>query len=165
MKNKKLMYVLIPLTLLIWGIIILKIFNQVHPDRNSYSQSTSVIQQVSNQSDRDTLSLLLNYRDPFLHGVVRSVTNTMPKENISNGFGQLSTATHVAVNFPNTKYSGLVINSKSKSKVGLIRINEKDYLAKEGELIGGGKIIRLFADSVIISFNKTKKTFLRNILN
>jgi hypothetical protein len=162
MKNRQLMYILIPSVLLIWGLIIFKIIKQIHHAQKPATELSPFLKVGEMKGVIDTSSLLLNYRDPFLHGVVRSSSSSQSYEDFNSNNTNLTTAKKPPVNFPITKYSGLVINYKNRHKLGLIKIENKDFLAKEGELVAGERIIRLYTDSVIVSYNKTKKTFLRN---
>jgi hypothetical protein len=158
MKNRKLTYVLVPLVLFIWGLIIFKVNKHSHhPQKPSI-----VINSIKNSNpgiETDSAAMILNYRDPFLGGIALSAQS---REELLNQNTSFSTSLKSVLNFPLTKYSGLVTNTKNKFKVGLIKIENKEFLATEGDLLGGEKIVRLFADSVVISFKKTKKTFPKN---
>ena len=165
MKNKQLSYILIPLVLVIWGLIVYKIINQVNHGKDKSMGTLPFTKAVRSSSVSDTLSLVLYYRDPFLHGMIRPVSGSISSNDLLSNKGSLTIATTATVNFPGTRYFGFVVNSKNKQKLGLFKIDNKDYLAKEGELIGGEKIAKLYTDSVIIICNKTKKTFFKNRAN
>jgi hypothetical protein len=163
MKNKQMIYVLLPLVLIIWGFIAFKIIRQVKHKQNPPQDNQAIQKASSMESVKDTFSLILEYRDPFLHGMLRppSISSTNPNNLLSNKTN-LSSETKPVVVVPNTKYFGLVTNSKNKQKLALIKINEKDYIAKEGEVVAEEKISKLFADSMIILYHKTKKTIPKN---
>jgi hypothetical protein len=162
MKNKKLIYILIPLVLLIWGLIVFRIIKQINRSQKPAIDNTSYSKNNNQGPETDSSSLILHYRDPFLHGITRKISDSGGSYNLFSNNSNLTTVTKAPVNFPNTRYSGLVINSKNKLKLGLLKIENKDFLVQEGELVSGEKIIRLHADSVIISFKKIKKTFFRD---
>lgn len=165
MKNKQLIYILIPLVLIIWGLIIYKIINHVNHGKDNSMDTLPFTKVIRSSSNSDTLSLALYYRDPFLHGIIRPVSGSISSNDLLSNKGSLTIATKATVNFPGTRYFGFVVNAKNKQKLGLLKIDNKDYLAKEGDLIGGEKIAKLYTDSVIIIFNKTKKTFFKNRAN
>jgi type II secretory pathway component PulC len=125
-------------------------------ENTSYSKNSIADQDV------DTSSLILKYRDPFLNTVARKCSDSGQSGDLNGSSTAHKSVTKVPVNFPDTKYSGLIVNSKNKQKLGIIKIGKKDFLAKEGEMIEGEKILKLYNDSVIISFNKAKKTFFRD---
>lgn len=162
MKNKKLIYFLIPLVLLIWGLIIFRIIKQIHHSQKPAIDNTSYSKNNNPGPDPDSSALILKYHDPFLHGITFKIYDSGKSDNLFSNNSNLTTVTKAPVNFPNTRYSGFVINSKNKQKLGLLKIDNKDFLVQEGDVVSGEKIIRLHADSVIISFKKAKKTFLRD---
>lgn len=162
MKNKKLIYILIPLVLLIWGLIVIRIIKQIHHSQKPAMENASYSKNNNPGPVADSSALILKYRDPFLHGFIRKSSDSGRSDNLFSNNSNLTTVTKAPVSFPNTGYSGLVINSKNKQKLGLLKIDNKDFLVQEGDLVSGEKIIRLHADSVIISFKKTKKTFFRD---
>jgi hypothetical protein len=154
-KNRQLIYVLIPSVLIIWGLIIMKVIRNIHHSQKQVIETSSISRGSELELINDSSSLILNYPDPFLRGINQMSSSSQERSN-------LQSATKTQINFPNTKYSGLVINYKSKHKLGLIKIENQDFLAEEGDFVAGEKILRLYNDSVIISFNKIKKTCLKN---
>jgi hypothetical protein len=161
MKNRQLIYILIPLVLIVWGLIIFKIFKQIRHSNNHASEVFSNLKNSDQVTEPDSFSLILHYRDPFLQGIVRPLSSSRSFGSLINNNSNL-TSIKPQVNFPASKYSGLVINYKNKNKLGVIKIDNKDFLVKEGELIAGEKIIRLYNDSVIVRFRNIKKTILKN---
>lgn len=133
----------------------MKIIRHIHHSQKPVFETSSISRGTEMKLINDSSSLILNYPDPFLRG-----NNQI--SSFSQESSKLQSATKPQINFPNTKYSGLVINSKSKHKLGLIKIENQDFLAEEGDFVAGEKILRLFNDSVIISFNKMKKTCRKN---
>lgn len=159
MKNKKLTYLLIPLVAVVWGLIFYKIYLQVNGADKDVQPFT-----VKNGNAvpvvPDTIHLKLNYRDPFL-------SYSFNRERIkSHAFGA-SLQANIPGNkkpefiWPSIKYGGMIANSKTKRKTGLLNFENASYLVKEGDLMKGYKVIRLFADSVYIGYSKHKKTFIR----
>lgn len=162
MKNKKIIYILIPLTLIIWGLIILKIIKHFSHITIPVTNLYTIPKSINKESSADSSTLILNYRDPFLSGTSLSFASSHNADNLISNNNNLTMAPKPAMNFPNTRYSGLVINTKNKHKLGLLKIDNKDFLAREGEEVGGEKILKLYSDSVVISYKKSKKTFFKN---
>lgn len=162
MKNRKLIYILIPLVVVIWGLIVLRIIKQIHHSQTPEMESTAYSKINGSISEKDSSALILKYRDPFLNGITRKSSGAGQSGSVFGNNNNLTTVPKPVINFPDTRYSGLVVNSKNKHKLGLLKIDNKDFLVQEGDLVSGENIIKLHADSVIISFKKTRKTFFRN---
>lgn len=158
MKNRKILYLLVPMVLLIWGIIILRIVNQVR-NRNmiSVKLSDSVFKKVEQQQS-DTLKLKLDYRDPFLGKNDILKTNIYPQGSVT----RTSLISSRDVTVPVSVYYGLVINPKNKKKTGLLMVNQKNYLVREGESVENEKVLKLYQDSVILMKGKLRRTVKKN---
>ncbi len=159
MKNKKLTYVLIPLVAVVWGLIFYKIYLQVKGPGNE-AQIIPLKSEGIVTVAPDTIRLKLNYRDPFL-------SYSFDHEKINRPVFASSLPTDVPIVrkpefiWPSIKYDGMIVNSKTKRKTGLLSFETASYLVKEGDEVKGYKIVKLFADSVIIRYSKQKRTFIR----
>lgn len=162
MKNKLLSSILIPMVILIWGIIIFKIIKHINNSEVPTLATYSFTKTSSHETTKDTLTLILNYRDPFLNGIARGTTISEGNNNLTGDKSVLFTPAKPLAKFPDIKYSGMVINSKNKQKTGLLKIENKDFLVKDGELAGRVKVFKLFTDSVIVVSNREKRTFYKN---
>jgi hypothetical protein len=147
------------MVILIWGIIIFKIIKKFNNPEIPSSSAYSFTKTNVPETVKDTFSLTLNYRDPFLDGKARFRIISGGDNNLLSEKTALATAKKASINFPEIKYSGIVINSKNKQKVGLLKIASRDFLAKEGELVGVVKISKLYNDSVTVILSNTKRTF------
>jgi hypothetical protein len=156
MKNKKLIYILLPLVLLIWGIIFYKIFTRIDISNNDQA-SFFKPEKSDTIAKKDTFILIADYRDPFLDqpGFVNYKSE---KENEELKLRTERSMPPPAIQFPDIKYNGLIINAKNKNKIGLFMLNNKYYILKEGETKEEVLITKLFKDSVFIQFEKHKKT-------
>lgn len=158
MKNKKLIYILIPLVMLVWGLIFYKIYLKIKGPADDDIKIYSVGKEIIVDNQVDTIKLMLYYRDPFLSYSFHLVSRRTP------GFGSslLNSDKKKKPDFiwPEIKYDGMIVNSKTKRKTGLINFEKSSLLVQEGDLVKGYKIVKLFADSVIISYSKNKKTFI-----
>jgi hypothetical protein len=159
MKNKKLTYILIPLVAVVWGLIFYKIYLQVNGSDKDV-QPFAVMAGNAVSVVPDTIHLKLNYRDPFLS---YSFNRERIKSPVFGAFLQANIPGNTKPEFiwPSIKYDGMIVNSKTKRKTGLLNFETKNYLVKEGDNVNGYKVIKLFADSVYIGYSKHKKTFIR----
>lgn len=154
MKNKKMLYILIPGTLIVWGMIIYKIVMNVNSGDNPVV-SKGVAMVANDEALSDTFSINPTYRDPFL-GKVQHVS-------ISNDEGVKSKVVTptpvVAVNtpWPNIVYIGIIKNQKLKKEMVMMEINGQSYSMKVGETVGNVILSKAFPDSVEVQFLKEKK--------
>lgn len=159
MKNKKLLYVLIPAVLLVWGIIIYKIVAPASLEENTTGLQN--IQFASNSTTEilsDTFSINPNYRDPFLS---KEVKKSIPSENkVSNVVAApavIKKITEPSIKWPALIYSGLIKNQKSNKQLVLISINGQSSSIKIGEVINGIELMKVFKDSIEVKFGNEKK--------
>jgi len=76
MKKNTKTYVLLLAVLGIWGVIGYKIVATINPSKEKKAQNiTQVTFNPKGVKERDTFSLILDYRDPFL-GTIKRLTNT-----------------------------------------------------------------------------------------
>lgn len=66
MKNKKALYYLLPVNILVWGFAIYRIVSYGNETNSAAHTVTGKIPEVFVMPVLDTFSLLLNYPDPFL---------------------------------------------------------------------------------------------------
>jgi hypothetical protein len=163
MKNKKLIYVLFPLVILIWGFIFYRILS--HSGNDQFEQVTKkTINVRSSTNKEDTISLSVNYRDPFLGSelaITYSKSENVIKSSLSNktNIQQTHILMSIPIDFPEIRYFGFITNQKDKKKLGLIRVNNKDILMKEGEFSEGFKVVKIFDDSINICYKNNFKVY------
>jgi hypothetical protein len=162
MKNKKMTYILIPLAVIVWGLIFWKIYSHFADKDDDGAKTYTLRPNKVPDSIPDTIRLLLNYRDPFLSYTYRPANFTRTARMERSESGNFSrTIAKPEINWPNIKYGGMIWNKKSKSKTGLLTFNNQNLLVKEGQIIEGYKIFKLYSDSVTLEYNKIKKGFKR----
>jgi flagellar basal body-associated protein FliL len=85
MKNKKSIYILLPIVLFIWGTVMYQFFSFSGIDHKTISESNGFKIKPLQLKERDTFSINVNYRDPFLGKVHSSLPiskkNTSKKTN------------------------------------------------------------------------------------
>jgi hypothetical protein len=153
MKNKKMLYLLIPGTLIVWGLIIFKIINNMHSDENPVSQHTLVETAVT-ENVSDTFSIHPTYRDPFLGKPVQ-------RDDLSEGPSKSSIPATPVIKtptvWPAVVYGGIIKNQKLNKEMILLQINGQDFMMKSGETVNGVQLFKVFHDSIEVHFSKEKK--------
>jgi len=161
MKNKKFTYLLGFLVLLVWGIIIHRIFSSMGGDEeDQVPVAVKVNKEPYNDYavNKDTTRLLLNYKDPF--EIARQPDTAKAKSHKLLTTKLLSIVTKPAFNWGFIKYSGYVRNPGSKKLIAVVNINGKAIMMTEGETAEQVKLVKNLQDSIKVNFNG-KTTFIK----
>jgi len=151
MKNKKLLYILIPGTLIVWGIIIYKIFGNINTENNVPIQHTEFNMKQDNLTINDTFSINPDYRDPFLGKTHKKPDDNQAVKTIVPKIIKAPTP------WPNIVYGGIIKNQKSNKQLALVQINGQGYTMKPGETISEVQLNKIYKDSIEVIFLKEKK--------
>jgi hypothetical protein len=170
MKNKKMTYILIPIVILVWGIVIFKIFNYTD---DSNGANTSPVFSASNEVlslEKDTFSIIAQYKDPFLgknsnyyDSEFGDESESQPENSTQVKVPELKKEEpKVAVKFPALVYGGLIYNAKTKKTIALLKINNREYLVNKGDNIDNVEMVEIYNDSIKIKYSNQFKTFIKN---
>jgi hypothetical protein len=162
MRNRRLLYLLVPLTLVLWGAIVFRIFQHLKqkPDVTPvYSITTDL---SSTKQPEDTFKLMANYSDPFLERRQLSSSEMLYSSSIS--MNSPAKAVKPTIIWPEVKYGGTIINKSNKNILYLVRVDNSNHLMKKGEEISQIKLYRVFKDSIVIQYKKKCKTILKEKL-
>ncbi|NJK96556.1 MAG: hypothetical protein HC905_18015 [Bacteroidales bacterium] len=160
MKNKKFIYILLPLVLLVWGAIIYKVFLE-GKDNNAVLAISKPKILTENSALQDTFTLFCDYRDPFLgQGASKSALSNSDRFKNKQSNSQNTVERLI---LQDIRFYGLISNAKDKKKIGLMKHQNKEILIREGEVLNNEiKILRLFTDSLVFSFQNRKQTVKRS---
>ena len=160
MKNKKLLYILIPATLALWGAILYKIVVGVNGKEEAFPINQMNAPVENNETLPDTFNISGNYRDPFIAG---------KKEKVNSNTGEIpvtkiKVAAPVAISqWPNIVYGGMIKNQQSSKQLVLILINGQSNFMKMGDIANGIELTKVFRDSIEVQFLKEKKFISKKI--
>jgi hypothetical protein len=158
MKNKKVIYILLPLVILIWGTILYRILKNIAPEE-SVSSGKSYIPSLET-ARADTFSLIADYPDPFLSRTSapapepQSIAPLQPREPVIK-----PEPVKPVITWPSVKYSGIIRNIKNDRQLGVLQINGKDHLVSQNQSIGGIEVLQVYKDSVLLLYSGEKKVF------
>jgi hypothetical protein len=130
MKNKKNIYILLPIVLLIWGLVIYEFFSF-----SNYNADETIVSEVFKVKpikikERQTVSIAVNYRDPFLGKMYTAVQNkTVAKKKVTTPTPKKIIDPIV---WPSILYKGIVSDTKDKNKVFMLIIDGQTFLMKKG---------------------------------
>ncbi len=165
LKNKKAIYLLIPLNIFIWGYLAYSIYAGLKGDEVEIATIKNEQMPLSEVTDTIAYRLQLNYTDPFLKDFAK---HHEPRTNSGNNGTNLNTTkTNNTVNVAKTqtvaavkpaadiKYLGLVKNNATGISTALISINGKTFVIKKGDVVESLVIKDVFNDYVEIKEGKT----------
>lgn len=165
LKSKKALYVLLPLTLVIWGLIAYKIYTGLKGDDEEIAENNVVVPAVLLNKGIDTFSLFNNYRDPFLSDIKRTVihvnsgNNSKPVNPVKNTNTAKSGNLAVTNDWPAVQYAGILKNQSNSTALILLSVNGKTYTLKQGDVAEGMKVLSFSNSEVTLQRGKEKKVF------
>lgn len=69
------------------------------------------------------------------------------------------------VTWPQIRYMGLIAHVGSNAQVALLAIDNQELVVKTGKSERGVQVLKLYRDSVQVSFGGQKKIFTRGVTN
>ncbi len=161
MKNRKLLFVLLPLTLAVWGMAVYRIYKTVHTGTDAPLIKTLKSSVASNrESISDTFSIFNNYRDPFYAAQKMVDKNTAPAKKAGQSATIIKPSEkEMTAAWPRIQYSGTIRNQRSNTQLALVQVDGNTLMMGNEEVSGNLKICRIFKDSIEIMFQKQKRIF------
>ncbi len=153
-KNKKLTYILLPIVIGVWGLIIYRIFAVASPDSPTPRFADSQAEAASSQLP-DTFHLLANYPDPFLGRIVQEKRFSSGKPVLKKEGPKPVVKAQQA--WPAITYVGMIKNQKSSKQLVMVQIDGVSNVMKAGDNAGGIALTRIFRDSVELAMGKDRK--------
>lgn len=149
---------MLPIVFLVWGIVFYQLYLYFFSTPTYVTEKTEVEVNVD-EIKKDTFSIVANYRDPFLGENIRL---TQPKTT-NNQSSQPKVQKNIAQKpidnpWPTIEYKGMIKNNNSEKRVGIVGLNNKEYLVKEGEVLNGVKFMVISKELIQVSFQKEQKT-------
>jgi hypothetical protein len=146
-------YLLIILVLIIWGLIVKKIFFSTN-DAIVPVQPKHATKETSANKQIDTL--FLNYTDPFLKK--KQVKKISQNQTVIKQLPILQQVKDNKKRVPDIllQYVGYVIDKNKGATSYIIRVNGFQHTIKQGDNIDGLKLIKTTADSLFFEKNNDK---------
>ncbi|MDP9080027.1 MAG: hypothetical protein M3O71_21585 [Bacteroidota bacterium] len=153
MKNKKVTYLLGAVVLVVWGLIIYRVFDAASGGDDPVAPAQVAIKKEAYNDfaiPKDTTRLLLNYPDPFKM-VKRKDTSIVTVKRISHNISPAIAKPVMNWNF--IQYSGYIRNPSTKKLVTMVGINGRNETLAEGQVVDQVKLLKNLRDSIKISYN------------
>jgi hypothetical protein len=159
LKNKKTLYILIPVNILVWGFFVYRFYSAFTESNVPLSPVQTKAIKVLELKDSVTYKLSMDYKDPFLKDskreYVRNYSNVgqQPKKVV-----QVKTPTVVIPpkQLPDVKYLGLIKNNSSGLTTALVSVNGQSKLIKQNEVIDGITFKTFNQDSLVAKWGRER---------
>lgn len=130
MKNKKNIYILLPIVLFVWGAVLFQLFSFTSSDEIITANNSELTIKPLKFNKRQSFSIDINYRDPFLGKMYAE--NTTPKPKVNNAAAKTVKPKETLV-WPVILYKGLISDTKDKNKIFMLIIDNRNYYMKIGD--------------------------------
>jgi len=162
LKNKKAVYILIPLNLLIWGFFIYRFYSAYSNSGIPLSETKENAIKIDLQKDSITYALKLDYKDPFLKETKRerilnsSNFNINPQRQINQNTRPKQFIDTPPKLLPDVKYLGLIKNNNTGLSTALVTVNGQSKLIRPNETIEGLVFKSFNKDSLVAKWGKER---------
>lgn len=155
MKSKHSNKILIPLVILIWVWVGANFLGWGEGDAIQQSISTEFQTHLTHAADdRETRTLQLNYRDPFLDKLPAS-SKTQNTSKTRRTPRLVKVEKRAPIRIPQLSYQGLVSGENTENKTAILRINKKTYTVRPGDSLEGISIQAISQNKMSISIADT----------
>lgn len=160
LKNKKAIYILIPVNLLVWGFLAFKIYSALNETDAGLANAKTTTLKVHSLTDSVTYKLVMDYKDPFLKDVKpdRQLQNSQPVSNaqVQPKSTPPKPAPVIPKQLPEVKYLGLIKNNTSGLSTALVSVNGQSRLIKQNESVDGIVFKSFNKDSLVAKWGKER---------
>lgn len=135
MKNKKSIYLLLPIVLGIWGMVLYQFFSITNPEKpvSKHDFLQLDLKPLKIAENDSSFLIEVNYRDPFLGN--NSDLNTEEEDFEPEVEEPIIEAPIIEpLVWPKLIYKGMVSDTKDKKKVFIVEINGRSLMMKLGAI-------------------------------
>lgn len=174
MKNKTTTYALLALVLCLWGYIVYKIYMGVKGDDVALPVAAAKSKPSKEKEPMaiDNYELSLNYRDPFLgkqgaSTVVSSAAYSgtprpvVVRPRVAAPAVVSPPKPQEAIDWSVIRFHGIMKNPTTNKMISIVMVNNQQYMLGEGGVGGGVKVLKVYKDSLRISYKNINKTITR----
>ena len=165
LRNRKLIYLLLPLNIAIWTYFIFRFSDAFNTaDFNSQKAITPEVE-IARNTDSLAYELSLNYQDPFLKYVVHRNRNRPQNLRQEHSGKRKSGDKPPAIAQPQIKFLGIIKNNSKGNTTALITLNGQSRLIRKNDEINGVKFNTITTTSLIAQIGKEKIVVPRELSN
>jgi hypothetical protein len=159
LKNKKAVYILIPLNILIWGFFIYRFYSAYTDSDAPDLAPTARSLKIEEPKDSAAYKLDFKYKDPFLKEGSkehRYYTSPPSADQQSKKIIPVKTPPGIPKQLPDVKYLGLIKNNSSGITTALVSVNGQSKLIKQNESFEGIVFKSFNKDSLVAKWGKER---------
>lgn len=130
MKTKKNIYILLAVVLFVWGAVLYQVFSFTNSDEISVSNNPEFVIKPLKIKERQTFTINVNYRDPFLGKMYTPQTVSNVKASTKTKKQPKSQENLV---WPSILYKGMISDVKNKNKIFILIIDGQYHYMKIGD--------------------------------
>jgi len=163
LKNKKAVYILIPLNILVWGFFAYRFYSAFNESDVVLPSSGPVLVNKAEAKDSIVYKLSLDYKDPFLkhtkkeHASGPQNYNTpVQQADLKKTLPAKKQEPVVPKQLPEIKYLGLIKNNASGFTTALVSVNGQSRLIKQNESMEGIVFKSFNKDSLVAKYGKDR---------
>ena len=147
---------MLPIVILVWGFVFFQLFGSFFTSPNYAKEKENTIISIE-EVKKDTFLIVADYRDPFLGNRAQSkkIGNS---NNQARKISRKIAAKKSDKPWPSLAYNGMIKNNNSKRRVGIIKLNGKEYLIKEKDIVEDVTILNISKNFVKLRFQREIKT-------
>jgi hypothetical protein len=154
MKKRKILYMMLPLVILVWGFVCYQLFSSFFTTPN-YAKAEAKNKIAIAEVEKEAIVLVANYRDPFLGK--KAKYRGSPTSSVAPKTTKVSPV-KITKKWPQIRYKGMIKNNNSDKRVGIFEVNGKEYLINEKETVSEIKFLSITKHEVKVLFQQEKKT-------
>lgn len=145
---------MVGLVLMIWGVIGIKVFRTLSPEPKAPVFAENINFKPKKVVQRDTFSIVADYRDPFL--------GTIPASNKK----RTKKVKQPVIQFPKINYTGLISGQQNKDHIYFVTIDGTQYLMQKRNENKGVSLISGTSEGIRVRYKGIVKTIpLQNATN
>lgn len=152
LKNKTSLYLLFPLVVIIWGVVIYKMVGAFKDEPVIIPATPRAVGEEVKRVQRDTFSLLPIDRDPFLGHYYKKPAQPKAKPVVRAE----------KVEWPEISYLGMISDTGKSSEVHILQLNGRQIILEKNQIAEEIRIIGSKAGQVTLKYKGERKTFKKN---
>ena len=152
LKNKTSLYLLFPLVIIIWGVVIYKLVGAFKDEPVIIPARPRAMGEIVKRVQRDTFSLLPIDRDPFLGHYYKKPVQAKAKPEIPVQ----------KVEWPEISYLGMISDTGKSSEIHILQLNGRQLILEKNQVAEEIRIISSKAGQVTLLYKGERKIFKKN---
>jgi hypothetical protein len=155
-NKKKTTYLLLITVIIVWVLIIVRIFGFVKKDSFNIPEKVKLQKSEQQIQLEDSIILIANYPDPFFGNITNQKSIKKRSKNISVKPKTRNIQNNIPVKWPVIQFDGTI---QSANKIqGLLRIDNEQFFISESEIYNNVLIKKIYSDSVTVIYQNHCKS-------